>query len=120
MHERRDGTVSTWYLYDTPATNVHSPGDRGQPRDARDGGAERDLQRRTTSGCPVPDLMGIDPPPAPVVTPPLYNYSNEITGGTTPGGAVVRRDTDVQRRDGHDDRQHEGPHLGHAAAGRRR
>jgi hypothetical protein len=37
--------------------------------------------------------MGIDPPPAPEVTPPLYNYSNEITGGTTPGGAVVRRDT---------------------------
>ena len=37
--------------------------------------------------------MGIDPPPAPQVTPPVYNYSNEITGGTTPGGAVVRRDT---------------------------
>ncbi len=37
--------------------------------------------------------MGIDPPPAPEVTPPVYNYSNEITGGTTPGGAVVRRDT---------------------------
>jgi hypothetical protein len=37
--------------------------------------------------------MGIDPPPAPVVTPPVYNYSNEITGGTTPGGAVIRRDT---------------------------
>ena len=37
--------------------------------------------------------MGMDPPPAPGVTPPVYNYSNEITGGTFPGGAVVRRDT---------------------------
>ena len=42
--------------------------------------------------------MGIDPPPAPVVTPPVYNYSNEITGGTTPGGAVVRRDTSAAAR----------------------
>ena len=87
------GTVSTWYLYDTPATfasrqeivGSHTTHATVAPSGTCSGG--------TTSGCPVPDLMGIDQPPAPVVTPPIYNYSNEITGGTTPGGAVVRRDT---------------------------
>jgi hypothetical protein len=38
--------------------------------------------------------MALDPPPAPVVTPPVYNYSSEITGGSTPGGAVIRRDSE--------------------------
>jgi Tfp pilus assembly protein PilV len=79
-HESADGTVSTWYLYDTPATNS-----------ARQEIAGSHATHLTLTG--TPDLMGIDPTPAPTVTPPLYNYSNEITGGTTPGGAVIRRDT---------------------------
>ena len=109
------GTVSTWYLYDTPATfatrqdivGSHATHATVAPNGTCSGG--------TTTGCPKPDLMGTEPPPAPAVTPPVYNYSNEITGGTTPGGAVVRRDTGCQR-DGHDDRQHEGPHVGDGAA----
>ena len=79
-HESADGTVSTWYLYDTPATNS-----------TRQEIAGSHATHATITG--TPDLMGIDPTPSPLVTPPLYNYSNEITGGTTPGGAVIRRDT---------------------------
>jgi hypothetical protein len=79
-HESAGGTVSTWYLYDTPATNS-----------TRQEIAGSHATHATITG--TPDLMGIDPTPAPAVTPPFYNYSNEITGGTTPGGAVVRRDT---------------------------
>jgi hypothetical protein len=75
-----DATVSTWYLYDTSATNSTRQEITGSH-----------ATHATITG--VPDLMGIDPPPAPLVTPPVYNYSNEITGGTTPGGAVIRRDT---------------------------
>jgi Tfp pilus assembly protein PilE len=74
------GAVSTWYLYDTPATNS-----------TRQEIAGSHATHATITG--TPDLMGSTPPPAPDVTPPVYNYSNEITGGTTPGGAVVRRDT---------------------------
>jgi Tfp pilus assembly protein PilV len=87
------GTVTTWYLYDTAATSStrldivgsHATHATVAPNGTCSGG--------TTTGCPKPDLMGIAPPPAPLVTPPLYNYSSEITGGATPGGAVVRRDT---------------------------
>jgi hypothetical protein len=74
------GDVSTWYLYDTPATNA-----------TRQEIAASHATHSTITGAP--DLMGITPPPSPAVTPPVYNYSNEITGGTTPGGAVIRRDT---------------------------
>ena len=78
--ETATGTVSTWYLYDTPATQSTRQEITGShPTHA------------TITG--TPDLMGISPPPAPAITPPVYNYSNEITGGTTPGGAVIRRDT---------------------------
>jgi len=72
--------VSTWYLYDTPATNS-----------TRQEIAGSHATHSTLTG--TPDLMGVDPTPSPTVTPPLYNYTNEITGGTTPGGAVIRRDT---------------------------
>jgi len=78
--ESTGGTVSTWYLYDTPATNS-----------TRQEIAGSHATHSTITG--TPDLMGIDPTPSPTVTPPLYNYSNEITGGTTPGGTVIRRDT---------------------------
>jgi type II secretory pathway pseudopilin PulG len=78
--ESTTGAVSTWYLYDTPATSS-----------TRQEIVASHATHATLTG--TPDLMGIDPPPAPAVTPPVYNYSNEITGGTTPGGAVIRRDT---------------------------
>jgi Tfp pilus assembly protein PilV len=91
--ETATGTVSTWYLYDTPATNSTRQEITGSHATHATVAPSGTCTAGDTSGCPVPDLMGIDPPPAPLVTPPVYNYSNEITGGTTPGGAVVRRDT---------------------------
>ena len=91
--EAATGTVSTWYMYDTPATNATRQEIAGSHPTHPTVAASGTCTAANTSGCPVPDLMGIDPTPAPVVTPPVYNYSNEITGGTTPGGAVVRRDT---------------------------
>jgi hypothetical protein len=87
------GTVSTWYLYDTAATNSTRQEIAGSHATHPTVAATGTCSGTSTAGCPVPDLMGMDPPPAPDVTPPVYNYSNEITGGTTPGGAVVRRDT---------------------------
>ena len=88
------GTVRTWYLYDTPATasvrEEIAASHETHPTIAPSGVCESG----STSGCPVPDLMALDPPPAPAVTPPLYNYSSEITGGSTPGGAVIRRDAE--------------------------
>jgi hypothetical protein len=91
--ETASGTVSTWYLYDTPATSATRQEITGSHPTHATVAASGTCTGANTSGCPVPDLMGIDPTPAPLVTPPVYNYSNEITGGTTPGGAVVRRDT---------------------------
>lgn len=106
------GTVRTWYLYDTPATQsarqeiagshpthptVAPTGGCGDNDDdgASDGGSGTDADADgVIDSCPVPDLMALDPPPAPAVTPPVYNYSNEITGGSTPGGAVIRRDAE--------------------------
>ena len=91
--EAATGTVSTWYLYDTPATSSTRQEITGSHSTHATVAASGTCTAGDTSGCPVPDLMGIDPPPAPGVTPPVYNYSAEITGGTTPGGAVIRRDT---------------------------
>jgi hypothetical protein len=87
------GAVSTWYLYDTAATNSTRQEITGSHATHPTVASSGTCSGATTTGCPKPDLMGIDPSPSPTVTPPVYNYSNEITGGTTPGGAVVRRDT---------------------------
>lgn len=87
-----EGTVRTWYLYDTPATSAARAEITGSHATHPTVAPSGTCTSGDTSGCPVPDLMGIDPPPTPVVTPPVYNYSSEITGGSTPGGAVIRRD----------------------------
>lgn len=87
------GTVRTWYLYDTPATQATRQDILGSHATHATVAPSGTCTSGDTSGCPVPDLMGVDPPPAPAVTPPIYNYSSEIGGGSTPGGAVVRRDT---------------------------
>jgi len=89
-----EGTVRTWYLYDTPATESVRQEISGSHPTHPTVAATGTCASGGTSGCPVPDLMGMAPPPAPTVTPPIYNYSNEITGGSTPGGAVIRRDAE--------------------------
>jgi hypothetical protein len=88
------GTVRTWYLYDTPATATGREEIVGSHPTHPTVAPSGTCTGSSTSGCPVPDLMALAPPPSPVVTPPVYNYSNEITGGSTPGGTVVRRDAE--------------------------
>ena len=88
-----NGTVSTWYLYDTPATFAAREEIVGSHATHATVAPSGTCNGSSSTGCPVPDLMGMQQPPAPAVTPPVYNYSSEITGGTTPGGAVIRRDT---------------------------
>jgi hypothetical protein len=85
--------VSTWYLYDTPATFAAREEIVGSHATHATVAPSGTCNESSSTGCPVPDLMGTQQPPAPAVTPPVYNYSSEITGGTTPGGAVIRRDT---------------------------
>ena len=87
------GAVHTYYLYDTPATNLARQDIVGSHPTHPTVAPSGTCTSGDSGGCPVPDLMAADPPPSPTVMPPLYNYSSEITGGSTPGGAVVRRDT---------------------------
>jgi Tfp pilus assembly protein PilV len=86
------GTVRTWYLYDTAATQSAHQEVVGSHPTHPTVAPSGTCTAAVSTGCPVPDLMALDPPPTPAVTPPVYNYSNEITGGSTPGGAVLRRD----------------------------
>ena len=88
-----EGTVTSYYLYDTPATASARAEISGSHATHPTVAPSGTCEEGNTGGCPVPDLMGVDPPPSPTVTPSLYNYSNEITGGTWPGGTVIRRDT---------------------------
>src|SRR5687767_11166884 len=75
--EAATGTVSTWYMYDTPATNSVRQEIAGSHPTHPTVAAAGTCTAANTSGCLVPDLMGIDPTPAPEVTPPVYNYSSE-------------------------------------------
>ena len=44
-------------------------------------------------GCPIPDLLGTDPPPlVNGLIPPLFKYSTDVSATYT-GGRVLRRDT---------------------------
>jgi Tfp pilus assembly protein PilV len=88
-----DGNVKSFYLYDTPATQAARQEITGAHPSHPTVAPSGTCTSGNVSGCPVPDLMGDEPPPSPAVTPPLYSYSNEVSGGTWPGGAVVRRDT---------------------------
>jgi type II secretory pathway pseudopilin PulG len=89
-----EGRVRTWYLYDTTATRTAREPIAGSHPTHPTVAPSGTCTAADASGCPVPDLMALEPPPAPSDTPPLYNYSNEITGGSTPGGAVIRRDAE--------------------------
>lgn len=88
-----DGAVTSFYLYDTPATSSTRQEISASHTTHATVAPSGTCTTETTTGCPKPDLMGADPAPNPAVTPPLYSYSTEITGGTWPGGAVIRRDT---------------------------
>lgn len=87
------GVGKTWFLYDTDATassvRQEITGDHATHRTI----APLDLTCATLGqGCPKPDLLGIDPPPAPDTLPSLFNYSTDVAGTYT-GGRVLKRDT---------------------------
>lgn len=98
------GSSSTYYLYDTPATQstpqIPLVDHVTHPTIAIVGGLLCTIV--TLTGCPVPDLMGAAPPPTQTPLPPLLNYSTEHAGGGSggtpgsqfPGGRVVNRASD--------------------------
>jgi hypothetical protein len=88
-----DGKVTSLYLYDTPGSSTTREEITASHSTHATVAPSGTCTTVTTTGCPKPDLMGTSPPPDSTVTPPLYSYSNEITGGTWPGGTVIRRDT---------------------------
>lgn len=85
------GTANIWYLYDTPATNTTRQTITGNHAVHATVAATGTCSKHTTSGCPVPDLMGSTAPPA--QTPSgLFNYSTNITGYTYTGGRAILPD----------------------------
>lgn len=88
-----DGTVRSYYLYDTPATASQRQEISGSHPTHPTVAPTGTCTGAATSGCPVPDLMGGSPPPSSSPPPAVYSYSNEVSGGSWPGGAVIRRDT---------------------------
>ena len=97
------GIAKTWFLYDTPAPDgVRQPieGDhRTHPTVAPSGPCGAD----GTGGCPVPDLMGDAPPPAPDPLPPLFRYSSEQAATDYAGGRVLRLDVSCEETRSPDD-----------------
>ena len=86
-------TVKSLFLTDTPATSelrqLISGSHTTHPTIAPIGPCEL-----LGEGCPIPDLLGSDPPPLlPDGTiPNLFKYSTDVSGGYS-GGRVLRRDT---------------------------
>lgn len=87
------GLTRTWFLYDTPAA----------PAGAREPILDHHATHPTvacgssgSSGCPVPDLMGEEPPPATDPAQPLFRYSNELSPSGYVAGRVLQRDVDCQ------------------------
>ena len=56
-----NGTPATWFFYDTPATATYSPPSGSHPTHPTVAPSGT-CSSSSTSGCPVPDLMGSAPP----------------------------------------------------------
>ena len=87
-----NGSPVTWFFYDTPATQTYSAPTASHathPTVAPTG----TCTSSTTSGCPVPDLMGASPPAGSTSPPPpLYDDSSEQTSDTFAGGRILKPD----------------------------
>jgi Tfp pilus assembly protein PilV len=90
-----NGTPQTWFFYDTPATASYAAPTASHathPTVAASG----TCTGGTTSGCPVPDLMGASPPAStttPPIVPPLYVYSSEQQPADVfTGGRILKAD----------------------------
>lgn len=89
----RSGNPTSWFLYDTPASqSVWSAvlGDHAVDRTVAPVGP---CLLALLLDCPVPDLMGDEPPPSPVDPPPLTDRSAGMAGSESSGGRVLQRGT---------------------------
>lgn len=87
------GSATSWFLYDTPASqDLWSliAGDHPVDRTVSPVGT---CLLALLSGCPTPDLMGDEPPPSPAVPPPLVDRSTDLPGSAGTGGRVLERST---------------------------
>jgi hypothetical protein len=88
--------INEWYLSDSPATAAYAAPTASHtthPTIAPSG----TCTTAVTTGCPKPDLLSTEAPPAPAegqASPPLLDYSAEQTGLVHPGGRVLVRDTE--------------------------
>jgi hypothetical protein len=82
-----NGSPSTWFFYDTPATQSYAAptGNHATHATVAPTGT---CSGSTTSGCPVPDLIGTTAPGGST----LYNYSSEQTADTFAGGRILKTD----------------------------
>lgn len=88
-----DGSATSWFLYDTPASqDLWSliSGDHPVDRTVAPVGS---CLLALLSSCPTPDLMGDEPPPSPATAPPLIDRSSDLPGSAGTGGRVLERDT---------------------------
>jgi prepilin-type N-terminal cleavage/methylation domain-containing protein len=86
-------SVNVWYLTDSPVTGSYQAPTASHPTHPTIAPtASTCTAAQTTSACPVPDLLTTTPPPSPSPAPQLYNYSNEQTGVSYPGGRALFRD----------------------------
>ncbi|CAB4923483.1 unannotated protein [freshwater metagenome] len=86
------GSGTSWFLYDTPASRTTwSAVTEDHPTDRTVAPALLCLLPLLAE-CPVPDLMGDEPTPAPAVLPPLLDRSSDLPGSAGSGGRVLRRD----------------------------
>ena len=84
------GAPTTWFLYDTPANTVYSAPAGNHPTHATIA-ATGTCSGSTTSGCPIPDLIGSTGSTGSTAT-PLYDYSSEQTSDTFTGGRILKPD----------------------------
>lgn len=87
------GSGTSWFLYDTPASRTSwAPVTADHALDRTVAPAVLCVLPLLAE-CPVPDLMGDEPTPAPVDLPPLPDRSTDLPGSAGSGGRVLRRDT---------------------------
>lgn len=86
------GSGTSWFLYDTPASRTAwAAVTEDHPTDRTVAPAVLCVLP-LLADCPVPDLMGDEPTPAPAVLPPLLDRSSDLPGSSGSGGRVLRRD----------------------------
>ena len=86
------GNAQTWFLYDTPATAAERADITGDHATHPTVAPSGPCSATEDAGCPVPDLLGEAPPPAPEPLPDLYRYSIDQRTDGYAAGRLLRRD----------------------------